>query len=70
VTGEVVNARVCMYTNTADERFIAITPAGIPGVTVLSACSGHGFKFAAVMGDLMAELILDARALPAIVRTA
>jgi sarcosine oxidase len=69
VTGEVVNASVCMYTNTADERFIATTPAGMPGVTVLSACSGHGFKFAAVVGELMAELILDARALPAIIRT-
>jgi len=70
VTSKVVNARVCMYTNTPDERFIAISPAGMPGVTVLSACSGHGFKFAAVMGELMAELILEARALPAIVRTA
>jgi sarcosine oxidase len=70
VTSEVVKARVCMYTNTPDERFIAASPAGMPDVTVLSACSGHGFKFAAVMGELMAELILDARALPAIVRTA
>jgi sarcosine oxidase len=69
VTSEVVNATVCMYTNTRDDRFIAATPAGMPGVTVLSACSGHGFKFAAVMGELMAERILDARALPAIIRT-
>jgi sarcosine oxidase len=70
VTGEVVDARVCMYTNTPDERFLATSPAGMPGVTVLSACSGHGFKFAPVMGELMADLILDAHALPAIVRTA
>jgi sarcosine oxidase len=70
VTGEVVDARVCMYTNTPDERFLAASPAGMPGVTVLSACSGHGFKFASVMGELMADLILDTRPLPAIVRTA
>jgi sarcosine oxidase len=70
VTGEVIDARVCMYTNTPDERFIAASPAGMPGVTVLSACSGHGFKFASVLGELMADLILDARALPAIIRTA
>jgi len=69
VTGEVVDARVCTYTNTPDERFIATSPGGMPGVTVLSACSGHGFKFAAVLGELMADLILDARALPAIIRT-
>ncbi len=69
VTAEVIDARVCMYTNTPDERFLATSPAGLPGVTVLSACSGHGFKFASVMGELMADLILDARALPAIIRT-
>ena len=70
VTGEVVDARVCMYTNTPDERFLATSPAELPGVTILSACSGHGFKFASVMGELMADLILGARPLPAIVRTA
>jgi sarcosine oxidase len=70
VTGEVVDARVCMYTNTPDERFLATSPIGLPGVTVLSACSGHGFKFASVLGELMADWILDARALPAIIRTA
>ena len=70
VTGEVVDARVCMYTNTRDDRFIAMSPAELPGVTVLSACSGHGFKFASVIGELMADAILDAGSLPAIVRTA
>jgi sarcosine oxidase len=70
VTPEVVDARVCLYTNTQDERFIAMSPLDQAGVTVLSACSGHGFKFAPVMGDLMADLILEAHALPAIVRTA
>jgi sarcosine oxidase len=70
VTEEVVDARVCMYTNTPDERFIALSPATLPHVTVLSACSGHGFKFASVMGELMAGLILDGRALPSIIGTA
>jgi glycine/D-amino acid oxidase-like deaminating enzyme len=35
-----------------DDRFIATSPTDMPGVTVLSACSGHGFKFASVMGEL------------------
>jgi sarcosine oxidase len=69
LTGEVVDTRVCLYTNAPDDRFIATSPAEVPGVTVLSACSGHGFKFASVMGELMADLILDARTLPAIIRT-
>jgi len=70
VTGQVVEACVCMYTNSPDERFLASSPGGLPGVTVLSACSGHGFKFAPVMGELIADSILDGRALPAIIRTA
>jgi len=70
VTTNAVDASVCMYTNTPDERFLAASPDHLPGVTVLSACSGHGFKFAPVLGELMAELILDGRALPGIIRTA
>ena len=70
VTGDVVDARVCMYTNTPDERFIATSPDDLPGVTVLSACSGHGFKFASVMGELMADSILGGPAAPAIIRSA
>lgn len=70
VTSQVVEACVCMYTNTSDERFLATSPDELAGVTVLSACSGHGFKFAPVMGELIADSILDGRALPAIIRTA
>jgi sarcosine oxidase len=69
VTAAVVDARTCMYTNAPDERFIATSPASLPGVTVLSACSGHGFKFASVMGELMAELILEGKAPPPIIHT-
>jgi sarcosine oxidase len=58
-----------MYTNTPDERFIATCPVELPGVTVLSACSGHGFKFASVMGELMAESILEGGTLPGIIGT-
>jgi sarcosine oxidase len=69
VSSAVVNAGVCMYTNTPDERFIALSPAELPGVTVLSACSGHGFKFAPVIGELMADLICDGQLPPAIIRS-
>lgn len=44
--------KACFYTVTDDERFIA-EPIGARGV-VLSACSGHGFKLAALMGDRVA----------------
>jgi glycine/D-amino acid oxidase-like deaminating enzyme len=37
---------------------------------VISACSGHGFKFAPALGELMADSILEGGSLPAIIRTA
>jgi sarcosine oxidase len=56
--GELVDARVCLYTNTPDETFVIdLHPAG-PGVTYASACSGHGFKFAPVIGEILADLAL------------
>ncbi len=70
VTDNVVEACVCMYTNTPDERFLVTSPRELPGLTVISACSGHGFKFAPVLGDLMADSILEGGSLPAIIRTA
>jgi len=43
----------CMYTNTADESFILKRYGPI---VVGSACSGHGFKFAPLIGKRLAEL--------------
>jgi len=43
----------CMYTNTADESFILERHGPI---VVGSACSGHGFKFAPLIGERLAEL--------------
>jgi sarcosine oxidase len=51
-------ARVCLYTNTPDGHFLVGPAPGLPGVTLLSACSGHGFKFAPVMGEIAADLAL------------
>jgi len=51
-------AEVCMYTNTADEHFWIDRLPGQPRVLVASPCSGHGFKFASVIGELLADLLL------------
>lgn len=51
------DAKVCMYTNTPDAHFI-VDRLG-PEVVVASACSGHGFKFATVIGEIVTELVLD-----------
>ena len=50
-----------MYTNTPDENFaIGVLPSA-PDVVVASPCSGHGFKFAPVMGEILADLATDRR---------
>jgi sarcosine oxidase len=47
------HAETCMYTNTSDERFILERHGRI---VVGSACSGHGFKFAPLIGERLARL--------------
>jgi sarcosine oxidase len=50
---EPVGAETCLYTSTADERFVLERHGPI---VVGSACSGHGFKFAPAVGRRLAEL--------------
>jgi sarcosine oxidase len=53
---EPVRAETCLYTNTDDERFILERHGR---VIVGSPCSGHGFKFAPVIGKRLADLATD-----------
>jgi sarcosine oxidase len=53
VDPEPVAAETCFYTNTADESFVLERNGR---VVVGSACSGHGFKFAPVVGERLADL--------------
>lgn len=48
---EPVESIACMYTNTPDEHFIIGERPGHPGVFVAGGFSGHGFKFAAAVGE-------------------
>jgi sarcosine oxidase len=54
-----VRAITCLYTNTPDQHFVIDTLPDAPQITVISACSGHGFKFAAVVGDIAVDLAVD-----------
>jgi sarcosine oxidase len=59
VTQHMTRAITCMYTNTPDGHFaIGLDPEDTR-VTVVSACSGHGFKFAPVIGDIAADLAYE-----------
>lgn len=59
--GPVMALAACMFTNTPDEHFIIDALPGAPAVLVVSACSGHGFKFAPVVGEIVADLVADGR---------
>ena len=59
--GPVEAVGICMYTNTDDEHFIIDRHPEHPQVTVAGGFSGHGFKMASVVGEIVADLALDGR---------
>jgi len=56
---EVSEAVACMYTTTPDEHFLLGIPAADGRLVVCSPCSGHGFKFVPVIGELVADLVTE-----------
>lgn len=50
--------KTCLYTNTPDENFILDFAPGQPNVVIACGFSGHGFKFASVVGEIMADLAM------------
>lgn len=59
LTSPCVHTATCMYSNTPDEHFvIARHPSGTR-VTIACGFSGHGFKFVPVVGELLADLVID-----------
>ncbi len=54
--GRTLDMVVCMFTNTPDEHFVLDTLAEAPQVSVAAGFSGHGFKMASVIGEVMADL--------------
>lgn len=57
LSGNPIRTEVCMYTNTPDEHFLIDFHPELPQVLIVSCCSGHGFKFAAVIGEIIADLL-------------
>jgi monomeric sarcosine oxidase len=54
--GEVLSAKVCMYTMTPDTHFVIGTHPGHDQVAIACGFSGHGFKFVPVIGEILADL--------------
>ena len=57
----VSSATTCLYTETPTEDFV-IDRVG--PIVVCSACSGHGAKFAPLIGELVGDLVEGAPPLP------
>jgi sarcosine oxidase len=54
--GRLIKAKTCLYTKTPDGDFIIDRLPGAPQIVVASPCSGHGFKFAPAVGEILADL--------------
>lgn len=53
--------KVCTFTNTPDEHFIIDRYPGASRVVVAAGFSGHGFKFCSVVGEIVADLVIEGR---------
>ncbi|MGI9086228.1 MAG: N-methyl-L-tryptophan oxidase [Chthoniobacterales bacterium] len=56
--GPLREAKVCMYSLTPDQHFVIDRHPQHPGLILCGGFSGHGFKFAPVMGEIATELAL------------
>jgi len=57
--GTTMTLKTCMFTNTPDEHFIVDLLPANPQVAVAAGFSGHGFKFASVIGEILADLAIN-----------
>jgi sarcosine oxidase len=56
--GPAMRSQSCLYTRTPDENFIVGLHPSHHQIVIASPCSGHGFKFASVIGEILADLAL------------
>jgi sarcosine oxidase len=59
--GRMVRAETCLFTNSPDEHFIIDRLDDAPRTVVAAGFSGHGFKFCSVVGEILADLVIDGR---------
>ncbi len=62
--GRVRLSRTCMYAMTPDEDFILDRLPGWNNVVVGAGFSGHGFKFAPLIGEMLAAMSVEGRESP------
>ena len=60
LTGRCLESKACCYTVTPDAQFLIDTHPETARMLVVSACSGHGFKHSAALGEVIAETVISA----------
>lgn len=55
-TSGLMYGKTCLYSMTADEHFIIDTHPKYDNITIAAGFSGHGFKFASVIGEILSDL--------------
>ncbi|WP_110688891.1 N-methyl-L-tryptophan oxidase [Salinicola endophyticus] len=60
--GALRHGAVCQYIRTPDEHFLIDEP--LPGLVIAGGFSGHGFKFASVMGEVLGEWLACGKRAP------
>ncbi|WP_457580113.1 N-methyl-L-tryptophan oxidase [Ensifer canadensis] len=63
ISPELRTSETCFYTSTPDHGFLLDWHPDIPGLFLVSACSGHGFKHALGVGEAVAA-VLGGRSVP------
>ena len=59
-----VESRVCQYENSTDHNFILDRQPNAGNVWIVGGGSGHGFKHGPVMGEMVADAVLDLKQPP------
>jgi len=58
VTARVLRTATCLYTSSPDASFLVRPHPESDAITFVSACSGHGFKHSAALGEALAAQVL------------
>ncbi len=59
LNGELIETATCLYTEVPDRHFIIAHHPQHANVVLLSPCSGHGYKFCSVIGEIAADLATE-----------
>ena len=59
-----LESRVCQYENSSDHNFILDRYPDAKNVWIVGGGSGHGFKHGPVVGELLADAVLETKAPP------